>query len=85
MTNNQVVNAFLNGGHGQSLNMRTDGERLWSYNTVMAQHIKGLGIVFNTTRYSVTTSKQTSQLRGLNVLKTTKFAPIGTQDLSNLI
>ena len=66
MTNQQVVQAFLDNKAGHSLNMRTNGEKLWSYDTVIAQ-IDGNIITINMTKYSPTTSKQRNYLvRALN-------------------
>lgn len=79
MTNNQVVWAFINGNSGKSLNMRTDGIKLWSYSTVVAQWIDGK-IVKNARKYSVTTSKQLSHLN-YDSLTIRKDLPFNTQDL----
>lgn len=81
MTNNQVVWAFINGRHGHSLNMSTDGVRLWSYSTVVAQRTKD-GVIFNATKYSRTTSKQVSGLKGNCDFNTKKPVPFNTQDLT---
>ncbi len=62
MKNVEVCAAFVNGEFGQSNSMRTDGNRLWSYNTVIAQKTPK-GILFNTCKYSVTTSKQQTYAR----------------------
>ena len=85
MTNKEVVRAFLNGHSGHSLNMSTNGIKLWSYNTVVAQRTFDYGIVFNATKYSVTTSKQTGELRRGHYTQTSKHVPINSQDLEEYI
>lgn len=57
MTNEEVVQRFFERRSGKSLNMRTDGIRLFSYHTCMAEWCNGT-LYINTTKYSVTTSKQ---------------------------
>jgi hypothetical protein len=81
MTNEKVVNAFLKRLEEYSLNMTSTGEKLYSYSTVVAQWIDG-EVVFNATKYSRTTSKQTSILRYDKSLKqTTQYVPFNTSDL----
>lgn len=89
MTNAQVLDAFLNRKKAESLNMRTDGERLWSYETVVAQwyrqNVGGftfLDVVVNARKYSRTTSKQCSRLYHGNFRMTsTNDIPFCVQDL----
>ena len=57
MTNSEVCRAFARGYVGHSSNMFTDGNKLFSYSTVIAEKING-AIVFNASKYSTTTSKQ---------------------------
>lgn len=64
MTNAEVVDKFLNHERGHSLNMDSTGEKLYSYNTCMAQFIDG-NLVVNKTKYSVTTSRHMSYLNTL--------------------
>lgn len=65
ITNEDVVNSFYEGKPNKSDNMSTDGHKLLSYNTAIAERIisddKTL-IIKNVTRYSNTTSKHQSLL-----------------------
>jgi len=79
MTNNDVVQQFERGLSGKSLNMESNGLKLWSYNTVVGQWIDGK-LVKNITKYSQTTTKQTTHLDYDNVTK--QHVPINTQDLT---
>lgn len=47
---------------GRNCSISTDGTRLWSYNTVIAQW-GGDAVLINNTKYSRTTSKQQGMLR----------------------
>lgn len=62
MKNIEVVKNFIYGRYGQSGSMSTDGNRLWSYNTCIAQK-SNKGIIVNCSKYSVTTSKSQHYLR----------------------
>ena len=84
MTNRQVGQVFLKKGKGKSLNMTSTGDKLFSYNTVIAEWIDGK-LVFNTTKYSRTTSKQTNWLRGYADVLTSKPAPFNAQHLRQYI
>lgn len=82
MKNSDVINAFLRRESAKTTNMRTDGEKLFSYGTVVAQRING-GVFVNATKYSRTTSKQTSALvRHADEDKLVYFVPVGTTDLT---
>lgn len=65
ITNEDVVNSFYEGKPNKSDNMSTDGHKLLSYNTAIAERIinddKTL-IIKNVTRYSNTTSKHQALL-----------------------
>ena len=80
MTNRQVGERFLLGRTGTSLNMTSTGARLVSYNTVIAQWIDDK-LVFNDTKYSRTTSKQTNWIKDYAETVTSEFVPINTHDL----
>jgi len=82
--NKEVVALFLKGRAGHSLNVHSNGEKLWSYNTVIAQRIDGV-VVGNATKYSSTTSHQMSPLKPYVEQWTTKRVPRGTQDLTDYI
>lgn len=56
MTNQTVVQQFIKGQPGKCLSMQTDGRKLFSYNTIIAQREGNIWVV-NTTKYSRTTSK----------------------------
>lgn len=56
MTNQTVVQQFIKGQPGKCLSMYTDGHKLFSYNTIIAQR-EGNIMLVNTTKYSMTTSK----------------------------
>lgn len=83
MTNNQVVELFLNKRKAKSLHMFSDGHKIWSYNTVVAQW-EGETLIFNQTKYSRTTSKQVGGLRAVRDKVLTRITvPFNTQDLKN--
>jgi hypothetical protein len=64
MRNDEVITKFIMGesAHSSNKNLRTDGEKLINYNTVIAQKI-GRTIVVSSTKYSSTTSKIQNQLK----------------------
>ena len=84
MTNQQVGIKFLKGEKGKSLNMASTGDKLFSYNTVVAQWVGGR-MVFNSTKYSRTTSKQVNWLINYSDMTTSKPVPFNTHDLSPYI
>lgn len=68
MTNREVVQAFVRGEKGKSGSLKSTGDKLFSYQTAIAQRVVGNGellsdYVINTTKYSVTTSRHQSLLR----------------------
>ena len=73
MTTSDVIGAFLKRkmAHtpvrdlmwgGRDCSISTDGARLWSYSTIIAQW-SGDTVLINNTKYSRTTSKQQGMLR----------------------
>lgn len=58
MKNEQVIDNFINKKAGKSLNMSTDGQRLYSYRTCIAEHTETGDVIVNMTYYSSTTSRQ---------------------------
>ena len=80
MTNKQVSEKFLQGKPGRSLNMTSTGNKLYSYNTVIVQWIDGK-LVFNTTKYSRTTSKQTNWIKQHCDIVIDDYVPFNTHDL----
>lgn len=88
MDNRSVINAFANGKAGRSSNnnLRTDGTRLVNYGTCIAQRLANGMIVFNATKYSVTTSKiQTWALCEVTPSITVTNVPLGAYDLTRYI
>jgi rubrerythrin len=59
-----TIQRFVSGQEGKTSNnsLHTDGEKLYSYNTVIATKQKDGTIVVNNTKYSITTSAQQSEL-----------------------
>lgn len=80
MTNQQVGERFLKGEKGKSLNMTSTGDKLFSYNTIVAQWIDDK-IVLNSTKYSATTSKHVYYVKSYADMVTSEFVPINTHDL----
>jgi hypothetical protein len=62
ISNANLIKAFINGQTAQNGSMRTDGTKLFSYLTCIAQKTSK-GILFNVCKYSQTTSKQQSYTR----------------------
>ena len=86
MTNNQVVELFENGLKGASLNMTSTGDKLYSYNTIIAQWINGK-IIVNACKYSATTSKHTSSLKrkGYKTTNKDKWIPFNESNLTDYL
>ena len=81
LSNQAVINAFFSGKSASNRNMHTDGRKLWSYYTVIAQRTEN-GFIMNNTRYSVSTSKvQTWTRATLRTYKAVENVPIGAYDL----
>ena len=64
MRNDEVIKRFIMGksAHSSNKNLRTDGEKLINYSTVIAQK-EGRTIVVSSTKYSSTTSRIQNQLK----------------------
>ena len=94
MTNFDVcvcfVNGTKNGAHSLSMSISGNGDRLYSYGTVIAQKLQNGAIILNDTKYSVTTSKHQNEIRHainmyaktLKVYHTDKNVPRGTYDIT---
>lgn len=88
MTNIQVIQSFISKRIGNSLHLYSDGRRLLSYNTCIAEYYNG-SLIVNNTKYSRTTSRHKSTL--LEVMSTNipvinvLNVPIGTQSLIQYI
>lgn len=99
MKNQDVVKNFLNGKNAKSLNMTSEDNRLFSYNTIIAQIIHKDGkkiLLVNNNKYSMTTSckHQSPLFRMLvqgyqydfdKVIYITDRVPMGTQNLEGFI
>jgi hypothetical protein len=90
MKNDDVVSNFVGRfgdcqNHGGSLT--SENGKLYSYNTVIAQYIAGVGLVVNATKYSSTTSTIQNKVRreAYSFIETDKHVPMNTQDLSSYI
>ena len=81
-TNKQVAEAWANGKRARSASMYSDGVRLYSYFTCIAERWNG-ETIFNATRYSVTTSCKHYHARNAVAIATkeVKDVPIGTHSL----
>lgn len=88
MTNKEVCNAFVNKTNGQSGSMRTDGVKIYSYNTCIGEWVDGK-IIINASKYSVTTSKQQNYLRGAasykGYVETTEYVPRNSGSLKSYL
>lgn len=63
MTNTQVIKSYLKGDNAKSLSLQTDGQSLYTYNTILAEKYNDT-ILVNDTKYSVTSSKHKGLLIG---------------------
>ena len=89
ISNVDLINAFINGQEKQNGSMWTNGTKLYSYATCIAQKTAD-GILFNVCKYSCTTSKQLYYVRralekhGRNFTEVgkDKHIPRGTYDLT---
>jgi len=81
LKNSTVGAAFWQNELAENGSMRSTGNKLYSYGTVILQRLPDGKVVGNTTRYSATTSKQQSQcrVRSADILVT--GGPRGTTDL----
>ena len=84
MRNKEVISKFVNFAElAATKNVRSTGDKLFNYNTCIAQRHEGK-IIVNVTRYSVTTLKMQNyllcELSGYDVIEVTSV-PRGTCDL----
>ena len=92
ISNAHLINAFINGQTAQNGSMRTDGTKLFSYATCIAQKTSR-GILLNVCKYSTTTSKQQTytrrelERRGRNYMEVDGDGYIcrGTTDLTRYV
>ena len=87
MNNQSVINAFVCGKSAKSSNgnLHSNGDKLYSYYTVIAERLANGTIVLNRTKYSVSTSKIQTWTKGAfdghrNVVEVTNV-PLGATDL----
>lgn len=82
MTNKEIALAFIHRYEAYNLNLRTDGNKLMSYNTCIAQFLPNGALVVNRTYYSNTTSRHLNMvLRKMKPVREFYDIPIGTQYL----
>ena len=84
MRNQEVISKFVNFAESAATaNVRSTSDKLFNYETCIAQRHEGK-IIVNVTRYSITTSKMQNYLRrellGYDVIEVTNV-PRGTCDL----
>lgn len=65
MTNREVIISFMNGKVAKSStgNLYSNGDRLFNYQTCIAEHTGNGKVIVNSTKYSVTTSKLQTYVR----------------------
>jgi hypothetical protein len=76
ISNENLINAFINSQCAQNGSMRTNGDKLFSYATCIAQKTSD-GILFNVCKYSTTTSKQQTYTRRALEKGRHKFIEVG--------
>lgn len=90
ISNRELINAFLDGKTAQNGSMSTNGTKLFSYATCIAQKTER-GIIFNACKYSVTTSKQQTYTRDALNKRGVKYVEVdggiyrGTSDLKGYL
>jgi len=85
LSNSNVINAFVMGRSAKNRNLYTDGTKLVNYYTTIAQRI-GNKMVFNATKYSVSTSKIQTWTRGeIGQCTIVEGVPMGTIDLQRYV
>ena len=82
MRNEDVAKAFLNRRTASVNNLSSSGDKLFSYNTCIAQWV-GSTLIGNATKYSTTTSRHLGYIKQCIKCWTSKIVPMGTQDLTN--
>jgi hypothetical protein len=84
--NKDVIMGFIYGDtKGKASSITIEGDKLYSYNTVIAQRING-AIVINKTKYSMsTTTCQNVLLREMSDARTVEDVRMGAQDLERYL
>jgi len=80
-SNQYVANRFSDGKTGSSRNLRSTGDKLYSYATVIAQRMPSGSVIGNRTRYSHSTSKHQSIAHIYYADILVDGVPRGTDDL----
>ena len=80
-SNKFAIDQFYKGKVGKGSAMRSTGNKLWSYSTVIAERLPDGKVVGNITKYSVTTSKHQSQAMIRNCDYMLDNVPIGAISL----
>ena len=81
-SNKCIVDAFYEHKTAENTNMRSTGDKLYSYSTVIAQHINNK-VIKNITKYSRSTGKQQSYISKFDYIA--EKVPINTQSLIEYI
>lgn len=85
MRNIEVIKQFLNksSGNSDSGNLISTGDRLFSYNTCIAEWLENNDLALNVTKYSSTTSRHQNLLRRKIIYSSIQLVnvPINTQRL----
>ena len=86
LSNQAVINAFINDKSASNTNLRSCNGKLVNYTTCIAQKM-GDHIIVNMTKYSVSTSKIQNWVKRelCSYVPTTKHVPLGTQNLRDFI
>lgn len=87
LSNREVIKSFVYKGRSNNANVHSEGDKLFSYNTIIAQWVEPYVLKINVTRYSSTTSRHLSLLRSalndieLDRIEEVNDIPINTQTL----
>lgn len=86
LSNSKVIAAFAQGRSAKNRNLYTDGKVLINYSTAIAQRLSNGNVVYNATKYSITTSKIQSWTRSaIGHCIVVEGVPIGAKDLQRYI
>jgi hypothetical protein len=84
LTNSQVADAFWKGQKAHNKSMTSEGDKLFSYWTVILQRLPDGKIIGNETKYSNTTSRHQSEAWISRADILLDNIPRGTNDLKNI-
>lgn len=85
MRNEDVVKAFLHKMPLHTINLHSTGNKLFSYDTCIAEWTDNDILIGNATKYSSTTSKHMYYIKSYVDEWTTKDVPRGTMSLINYV